>query len=716
MLHGRRERQLRSRLAWPKLTIARTLLGTLVCFIVAWLAQTSLDRYQGRSTPVSLLSLLLLAGLGFAILCRDVASEISTSVSFPEQQSSTISFSTLTAALALSALGCLDFGHNLFRPKGVLLWVLGLALALLYLWLISPGDAGSGPRRACREWGRLWLPAHALILLAIVLLGAWFRLHLNGVIPAEMGFDLASKYFDALSIARGQYHIFFPARLGREGLFFYSVALVGRLSGINKGSLHLTSALFGVAAIVAVYALAQEAFGRRAGLLAAFLLAVNRWHIVLSRTGFRAATMPLFTALALYAFIRALRTRRPLDFGWTGVALGAGVYSYRSFLFVPVAMLIGLLFYLLPGRLSQFRLLFPGLLAAALVAAAIAAPLVRYALEYPDKYLARERYQLQAMNRQQERSPGLLAYLVRSLLAFNYRGEADARFNVPYARHMGLASGVLLVSGLAYALWRWRHGYNAVLVSSLFVLVLPASLSMLPDEMASALRLCGAIVPAVALAAVPLTAMGQIAKPRQKSASVNEQQTAGPQRLALGQSAQDQVSAAGLLGVSLTVHVGRRQRACSWSTDWGRLAGSLAILLAVLLLAYETAEARNYYFHDYVRRLPEMSNYSMPQAIAREIQAWGDLQSVYIPVWPNWFDSGVLQLHVGTGSNWNPFVAALAPDQPPLATFSRPALFVLNPNDRGDLETLNAAYPRGLTKAHYYPNGELAFYTFYAEP
>ena len=162
-----------------------------------------------------------------------------------------------------------------------------------------------------------------------------------------MGFDLASKFHDALSILRGNYNIFFPARLGREGLFFYSTALVGKLTGLSRSTLHLTSGLIGVVTIVAVYQLARELFGVGTGLVAAYLLAVNRWHIVLSRSGFRACTMPLFTAWSLYAFLRALRTRRPLDWGLAGVAIGAGAYSYRSFLFVPVALAAGLVLYLL---------------------------------------------------------------------------------------------------------------------------------------------------------------------------------------------------------------------------------------------------------------------------------------------------------------------------------------------------------------------------------
>jgi 4-amino-4-deoxy-L-arabinose transferase-like glycosyltransferase len=648
--------------------------------------------------------MLGLTGIAFAILTRRTVVEASVDEAASPQPAA-ISLGVVIVTLAISVLGCLNFGQNRFRPAGVLLWSGGLLLTLLYLGLISPRQQPHGLLRALREERKLWVPVSGIVLLAIVLLGGWFRLRLNGAIPVEMGFDLASKYFDSLSVARGEYSIFFPARLGRDGLFFYSVALVGRLAGMARATLHLTSALFGTVTIIAIYFLAQELYGQSAGLVAAFLLAINRYHIVLSRSGFRAATMPLFTALALHALIRALRTRRPLDFGWAGVAVGMGIYSYRSFLFVPVAMVLGLLLYLLTHGLQQLRLLFPGLMAMALIAAAVVAPLARYVLENPDKYLARERYQLAAMEAQRERSPGTLAYYGRSLLAFNYRGDADPRFSVPYARQMGLASGVLLVLGLAYALWRWRHGHNAILLAALFALILPVALSMLPDEMPSSLRLSGAIVPAVVLAAVPVAVVQQIADSRQ--------QAAGMERSG---GTEGQASEGSDLEVALSVQAGSRRRTWAWQGDWAGAVQWILVAVVVLLFGFETSEAYQYYFRDYVAHLPEISNYSVTWDIARQIRQYGDLDSVYIGAWPGWFDSSVLQLHVGTDQSWRPFVDTLAPDQPPLSTLRGTALFILHGEDKASLATLRAFFTRSFAQAHFNPRGELAFYTLYVEP
>lgn len=696
---------MRSRTAWLRLTLGRTLLGIALCLVVALMAQRSLDQHTASSTPWASLATLGLAGIAFVILARHTAAEAGMGEA-DTPAPTPISLGIVGTALAISVVGCLDFGNNRFRPAGALLWSGGLLLTLVYLWLISAGPQSRGLLRTWQE-KRVWVPAYVPPLLAIVLLGAWFRLYQLGDIPVEMGFDLASKYFDSLAVARGEYWIFFPARLGREGLFFYSVALLGRFVGITKATLHLTSALFGTLTIIAVYFLAQEAFGRPAGLLAALLLAVNRWHIVLSRTGFRAATMPLFTALALHALIRALHTRRPLDFGWVGVAVGMGIYSYRSFLFVPIAIALGLLLHLSTLGVRQLRPMVPGLTAMALIAAAVAAPLARYALENPDKYLERQRYQWKAMEEQKADSPGTVVYYARNLLAFNYRGDADPRFNVPGARQMGLASGVLLVLGLLYTLWRWRHGHNAILLAGLFVLILPSALSMLPQETASALRMSGALVPAVVLAAVPAAVVQRIAE--------GEQPTASAQEAARAPAIDTDESREDTLGISLAVHTAGKRRTWAWQGRWSTAVQWALVVAVALLLIYETSETQRYYFYDYVNGLPDRSNYSVAWAIAREIKHYGDLDSVYIVPWSHSFDSSVLQLHVGTTQSWEPLVATLAPDQPPLSTLAGTALFITNCEDNAGLEVLREFLPRGIAQTHTYPNGEPTFCTFYAE-
>lgn len=679
---------LRSTGIWPTWTLRQSRIGSVLCLVAALLAQKTLDGKSPRAWP---LTVLAFAGLSFALLASAVNLESDRTAG--RANPSPLSLRFLLALVALSLAGVLDMGGNLFRPRGVVLWVGGLALALGYLWLVSPPAAPVSPAEK-RARGAIAVPWHWWALGGILLLGLWFRLRLYGEIPADMGFDLASKFHDALSILRGNYNIFFPARLGREGLFFYSTALVGKLTGLSRSTLHLTSGLIGVVTIVAVYQLARELFGVGTGLVAAYLLAVNRWHIVLSRSGFRACTMPLFTAWSLYAFLRALRTRRPLDWGLAGVAIGAGAYSYRSFLFVPVALAAGLVLYLL-WHWSERRGLAPGLLIAVLVAAAIVAPLVRYVAENPDKYMARQKYQTDAQVKQQDKAESWLTYLGRCLLVFNDQGDGDSRFNYPFARQAGLASAALLVLGAACLLVRPRSRAAAFMLPAVLILSLPAALSMLPGEMPSSLRLSGLIVPAVILAALPLEVLVRLWRP------TPHEQSAGP--------------AENRLGLSLTLQAGASARTLGLSADGAALLRAALALAAALLLGYEAVEAYGYYFRDYPTKLPDQANYSVTGDMARVLRAFPDQEQAYVVGFPNWFDGSVLAMHVGVAPNQVAVLPALRPDQPPVTTLGGAGLFLLCPRDEASRLTLQAAFPAGILVEHHYPDGQVSFLAFYAE-
>jgi 4-amino-4-deoxy-L-arabinose transferase-like glycosyltransferase len=548
------------------------------------------------------------------------------------------------------------------------------------------------------------VPQRWFALAAILLVGTWFRLRLLSEIPADMGWDLPYNYYDALTILNGQRPIFFPANLGREGLFFYCIASCARVLGLSQWTLHLTSALIGTITVVALYSLGREAFNGQVGLLAAWLLAVNRWHIILSRSGYRVILMPLFTILVLYTLARALRTQRCLDFAWAGIAYGLGFYTYKSFVFVTLAISIGLLLYLFAHRWSHVRSLLPGLLLMACMAVVTLAPLGRFAVEHPEQYFAREQRQLEVMRRtEQLQAPDLLAYYWRGLLGFNFKGDGNARFNVPGARHMGFVSGTLMVLGLSYLLLRWRHGYNVFLLSTWFVLILPTAATMLPGELPNIFRMSGTIGPALILAALPLVLIF-----RQICDAMSRHHTAPAIEDASKQSTG--------LKLSLTVKSAMRQYSWDWMPHQINVARLVVIVALTLLLAYEMLETNRFCFDDYVAVLPDQANYSIAREMAREMEHYGNLDSAYIKVWPHWFDGNAVKVSLRrTDRSWNCEVSALSPDHVPLSTIQGPVLFILHPHDQDALTTLRDFFPRGVLIPRHFPDGTISFLVFYGE-
>jgi uncharacterized membrane protein len=672
------------------------LLMAMGCLAIAALAQWRLDRQQvGLFAVVAFLS----AGVAFALFCGTLALERAaiSPESAPRGAPAVMQvMSPAAAPLALALLGCLNFGDNRFRPLGFLLWAGGLLSALGYLVLVE-GDK-SVPKRmaAWLDGRRLHISRVHLVLLFVTAVGAALRLYALNAIPADIGWDLPYNYTDTLSILRGEYQIFFPANQGREGLFFYLSALVARFSPLSHFSLKLTSALVGIATMPTLYAAAKELFSPQVGLMAAGLLAVNRWHMILSRSGFRVSLLPLFVILLLWAVARVLRSRRMTDAALAGVVLGLGLYTYTAFAFTAVAIPLGLAVLYLGGRRVHWTLILTLLVVGATFALVVYAPLGRFALENPDQYLRRVGLQIRLIGADSQRQamtlPLLLENVRTSLLMYNAYGDSNVRFNVPGERQFGFVSGVLLVLGVCYVLRRWRHGYNGILLAMFFVLIVPMTLAMFPHEMPNIFRAAGTIGPGLILAALPLAVVVQ------RLGALSAHYPAHDVRVRLGIS--------GVHGAyEFVVTLGRRA-----------IVAALPVLLAAAFLCVEFREVRQFYFHDFVAVLPDKQNVSIAREMARQMEAYGDLSLCYIKVWPHWFDGRALQTYLRRQyGSWNPEFTEIRQDQPPLSTLTERGMIILHPSDQAGLETLQGAFPHHATVTQRLPDGSPAFVIVYVE-
>jgi 4-amino-4-deoxy-L-arabinose transferase-like glycosyltransferase len=602
----------------------------------------------------------------------------------------------VSVLLTVAIVGCLDFGGNRWRPVGLLLWGGGLLSCLFYLYATaSPKALGDRLAELCSSRplavARIWL-----LVGAAVLIGAFLRLHQLDVIPADIGWDLPYNYTDVLSIQRGEYRIFFPANQGREGLFFYLIALVTRFAELSHFSIKLTSALVGTLTIVAMYLLGRELFDSALGIVAAFLLAINRWHIILSRSGFRVILLPLFTILLLHMVVRALRKGRPFDFALAGLVMGLGMHSYTSIAFAVVAVVVALALRSFSAQRPNWRALLPLLALMFAVAAVAYAPLLRYALEYPQEYLFRVALQVRLLTADPGRPsmtwPLLLENVRTSLLMYNVYGDSNVRFNVAFFRHFGLVSGILLVLGLFYSVWRWRRGNNGMVLVMFFLLIVPMTLAMFPHEMPNVFRAAGTIGPALLLASMPLLAVYRRIQEMARTYMPYDMLS----RL--------RVSAAGD-SYEFRWQLGRR----------GFLILASVVAIALPLIA-EANETRDFYFRRFADVLPDRQNVSIAQEMARQMEAYGDLDLCYIKVWPHWFDGRALQTYLRRPYGaWNPEFSELSADRAPLSTISERGMIIVHPQDTVGLEALREAFPRHATVTHYLPDGSPGFVVIYVE-
>ncbi len=309
---------------------------------------------------------------------------------------------------------------------------------------------GSIPRR---EW--LWL---GLILL----LAASLRLYRLNDVPPGLTHDEAGNGKLALGALQGERPIYFSVSNGREPLYVYSMAPLFALLGPSQTSLRLTSALWGLALILAVWAWARRAFNPAVATLAAGFLTVSFWPLMVSRLGLRAVTLPALFAGSAYFFWRAQEVNsleKPKTwrhFGLAGLLLGASFYTYMASRALPLVPILFWLYLALFHR-GRARSTWRGMLLLLLVTGLVTAPLLGYLQTHPQaesrvEQLADPLRQAQAGNWEP-----LQQNLVAGLKIFSVDGDPHWIYNISGRPLLDPLSGLLFYTGLLLALWRWRR-------------------------------------------------------------------------------------------------------------------------------------------------------------------------------------------------------------------------------------------------------------------
>ncbi len=236
-----------------------------------------------------------------------------------------------------------------------------------------------------------------------MLIAVFFRFYQIREMPGGLFPDEAANGLDINLMQQGHLQPFYERGNGREALFFYM--LWGSISVLGKGPWqhHIVSAVIGVLSVLACFlvtrrlfmmdangspSFSKEGVGGNSGsnratniaLLAAFFMAVSSWHIVLSRTAFRAIQIPLFSSLTFYFLLCAYQSRLPspihpprlapsetggegqgerlnrrayLYAFLAGVAFALGFYTYIAFR-IMLPILVMLLFLPLLSHLKKF--------------------------------------------------------------------------------------------------------------------------------------------------------------------------------------------------------------------------------------------------------------------------------------------------------------------------------------------------------------------------
>jgi 4-amino-4-deoxy-L-arabinose transferase-like glycosyltransferase len=345
------------------------------------------------------------------------------------------------------------------------------------------------------------------IFVAILLAGCALRLTALGAHPYGLYQDEAVNGLDALRVLDGGLALYFPANNGREPFFITLMALTIALFGRTTLGVRAAAALLGILTIPATYALGRAWANRRVGLLAAGILAVMLWHVHLSRVGFRAVALPLFTTLALAAGAYALEHRSRWAAVGAGALYGLSFYTYLAARFTPLALALMALYGII-WRRAWLRERWQELLLAAAAAAVAAAPLGVFMLLHPELVMGRGA-QVAIWNpaiHGGDLPSALWRSVWQALGMFFWRGDTIWRHNVPGRPVFDPLMGLAFLGGLWLALRRWREQPAGPLTLLwTLVLLLP---TVLAEDSPHFLRAVG-VLPVVTL--LPALALDRVA-------------------------------------------------------------------------------------------------------------------------------------------------------------------------------------------------------------
>ena len=187
----------------------------------------------------------------------------------------------------------------------------------------------------------------ALASAAVAAIALLFRLLRLTTVPAGLYADEVHTARNALAWRLGAEPDWLGARplvhagwVETSHLYLAFASAVMRLFGDDLVGVRMISALPGLACVPLLYWLGREVADRRAGLLAALLLAISHWAARTGRTGWDQVLMTALALAALALLARAVRLGRAAPAAGAGALLGLALHTYVASRLVALHALI----------------------------------------------------------------------------------------------------------------------------------------------------------------------------------------------------------------------------------------------------------------------------------------------------------------------------------------------------------------------------------------
>lgn len=190
------------------------------------------------------------------------------------------------------------------------------------------------------------------LLILIGIIAFIFRFLFLGSNPPSLTWDEVALGYNAYSLGidgKDEFGKFMPLdyieSFGdfKPPAYAYLAVIPVKVLGLNEFSTRFPSAFFGLATVLLTYFLVLQIFGtekKKEALVAAFLVAISPWHIMLSRAAFEANVATFFIAFGTYLFLKSMN-HKLLFMIPSVVSFVISLYTFNSArVIVPIIVLL----------------------------------------------------------------------------------------------------------------------------------------------------------------------------------------------------------------------------------------------------------------------------------------------------------------------------------------------------------------------------------------
>ncbi|MBX3063352.1 MAG: glycosyltransferase family 39 protein [Anaerolineae bacterium] len=326
-----------------------------------------------------------------------------------------------------------------------------------------------------------------LLIILLLLLAAALRIIGLTWLPAGFSTEEITDLRIALAVRDGNIASFYEvgtAAEGHEGLYPLMQGLVSGVLGDGTLNLRMMSVWGGLIGIALVYTLGRRLFGSLAGLVAAAVIAVSLYPLLLARSAIRETLLFPLAAGALLAFVNAVHLRQVIEpespqtrsYMALGVLTAAMAYTHWTGLFFIPFIVVYFLF-LRFTRQPVSRRLFTAAWFALVITIILAIPYLTFTLRSP-----RLSGLYTIWINHPESIGGFVNSVVNTILAVLVRGDLAIQHNFPGDPLIGILAAALLIMGFIVAIDRRRAANMAFCLLALLFGLMPAMWSRTPPD------------------------------------------------------------------------------------------------------------------------------------------------------------------------------------------------------------------------------------------